>query len=77
MVFVGHGINSEEHGYNDFEQVDIHDKVVMDPKSGMRSIEDVNPAIEKYLSKPKGFKAGFNVAQYSGPIKVDKPMSKW
>ncbi len=103
VVFVGYGINSEEHGYNDFEKVDIHDKVVlmmnrapmneegtqaqfdnskwtgmqnfqykmqyiyaqqpkavlmvMDPKSGMRSIEDVNPAIGKYLSKSRGLKA--------------------
>jgi hypothetical protein len=103
VVFVGYGVNSEEHGYNDFEQVDIHDKVVlmmnrapmneegtraqfdnskwigmenfqykmqyiysqepravlmvMDPKSGMRSIEDVNPAIGKYMSKSRGLKA--------------------
>ncbi len=103
VVFVGYGISSEEHGYNDFEKVDIRDKVVlmmnrapmneegtqaqfdnskwtgmenlqykmqyiysqqpkavlmvMDPKSGMRSIEDVNPAIGKYLSRSRGLKA--------------------
>ena len=103
VVFAGYGINSEEHGYNDFENIDIQDKVVlimnrapmneegteaqfengkwtgmqnfqykmqyiysqqpravmvvMDPKSGMQSIEDVNPAIAKYLSKSRGLKA--------------------
>jgi Peptidase family M28 len=103
VVFVGYGINSEEHGYNDFEKVDIHDKVVlmmnrapmnedgtkaqfenskwtglenfqykmqyifsqepravlmvMDPKSGMNSIEDVNPAIGRYLSRSRALKA--------------------
>jgi len=103
VVFAGYGINSEEHAYNDFENIDIQDKVVlimnrapmneegteaqfengkwtgrqsfqykmqyiysqqpravllvMDPKSGMQSIEDVNPAIAKYLSKSKGLKA--------------------
>jgi hypothetical protein len=103
VVFAGYGINSEEHAYNDFENIDIQDKVVlimnrapmneegteaqfengkwtgmqnaqykmqyiysqqpravmmvMDPKSGMQSIEDINPAIAKYLSKSKGLKA--------------------
>ena len=103
VVFVGYGINAEEHGYNDFEEVDIHDKVilmmnrapmneegtqaqfdnskwsgmqnfqhkmqyiyaqqpkavlmVMDPKSGMNSIEDINPAVAKYLSLSRGLKA--------------------
>jgi len=103
VVFAGYGINSEEHGYNDFEHIDIQDKVVlimnrapmneegteaqfdnskwtemqnfqykmqyiysqqpkavmlvMDPKSGMQSIEDINPAVAKYLSKSRGLKA--------------------
>ncbi|MDF1576005.1 MAG: M20/M25/M40 family metallo-hydrolase [Bacteroidales bacterium] len=99
LVFAGYGINSEEHGYNDFANIDIQDKVVlimnrapmneegtesqfdhgkwtgmqnfqykmpyifsrqpravlivMDPKSGMESIEDVNPAVARYLSKSR------------------------
>jgi hypothetical protein len=103
VVFAGYGINSEEHAYNDFENIDIQDKVVlimnrapmneegteaqfdnskwtgmqnfqykmqyiysqqpravmmvMDPKSDMQSIEDVNPAVAKYLSKSRGLKA--------------------
>jgi len=103
VVFAGYGINSEENAYNDFENIDIHDKVVlimnrapmneegtqaqfdnskwtgmqnfqykmqyiysqqpravmmvMDPKSGMQSIEDINPAVAKYLSKSRGLKA--------------------
>ena len=102
VVFAGYGINSEEHGYNDFENIDIQDKLVlimnrapmneegteaqfdnakwtdmqnfqykmqyimsqqpkavmlvMDPKSGMQSIEDVNPAVAKFLSKSRGLK---------------------
>ena len=103
VVFAGYGINSEEHSYNDFENIDIQDKVVlimnrapmneegteaqfengkwtgmqnfqykmqyiysqqpravmmvMDPKSGMQSIEDINPAVAKYLSKSRSLKA--------------------
>jgi len=103
VVFAGYGINSEEHGYNDFEHIDIQDKVVLimnrapmneegteaqfdnskwtemqnfqykmqyiysqqpkavmlvvDPKSGMLSIEDINPAVAKYLSKSRVLKA--------------------
>ena len=103
VVFAGYGINSEEHAYNDFENIDIQDKVVlimnrapmneegteaqfengkwtgmqnfqykmqyiysqqpravmmvMDPKSGMQSIEDINPAVAKYLSKSRSLKA--------------------
>ena len=30
--------------------------LVMDPKSGMQSIEDINPAVAKYLSKSRGLK---------------------
>ena len=102
VVFAGYGINSEENAYNDFEKIDIQDKVVlimnrapmneegteaqfengkwtgrqnfqykmqyifsqqpkavmmvMDPKSGMQSIEDINPAVAKYLSKSRGLK---------------------
>ncbi|RLD72252.1 MAG: hypothetical protein DRJ29_08825 [Bacteroidetes bacterium] len=102
VVFAGYGINSEEHDYNDFENIDIQDKVVlimnrapmneegteaqfdnakwtdmqnfqykmqyimsqqpkavmlvMDPKSGMQSIVDVNPAVAKFLSKSRGLK---------------------
>jgi len=103
VVFAGYGINSEEHGYNDFENIDIQDKLVlimnrapmneegteaqfennkwtgmqnlqykmqyiysqqpkavlmvMDPKSGMQTIEDINPAVAKNLSKSRGLKA--------------------
>jgi len=103
VVFAGYGINSEKDNYNDFEHIDIQDKVVlimnrapmneegteaqfdngkwtgmqnfqykmqyifsqqpravmmvMDPKSGMQSIEDVNPAVAKYLSKSRELKA--------------------
>lgn len=102
VVFAGYGINSEEHGYNDFENIDIQDKLViimnrapmneegteaqfdnakwsdmqnfqykmqyimsqqpkavmmvMDPKSGMQSIEDIDPAVAKFLSKSRGLK---------------------
>ena len=102
VVFAGYGINDEKNNYNDFENVDIKDKVVlimnrapmneegteaqfdntkwssmqnfqykmqyiysrepravlivMDPKSGMQSIEDVNPAIAKYLGKSRELK---------------------
>jgi hypothetical protein len=102
VVFAGYGINSEEPAYNDFEGIDIQDKLVMimnrapmneegteaqfdnakwtdmqnfqykmqyimsqqpkavmlvmDPKSGMQSIEDINPAVAKYLSKSRGLK---------------------
>ncbi len=31
--------------------------MVMDPKSGMQSIEDINPAIAKFLSRSRGLKA--------------------
>jgi hypothetical protein len=103
VVFAGYGINDEENHYNDFENIDIKDKVVlimnrapmneegtealfddnkwnsmqnfqykmpyiysqqpravlvvMDPKSGMQSIEDMNPAIAKYLGKSRELKA--------------------
>jgi len=102
VVFAGYGINDEEHEYNDFENIDIQDKLVlimnrapmneegtearfdnakwtdmqnfqykmqyimsqqpkavmlvMDPKSGMQSIEDINPAVAKFLSKSRGLK---------------------
>ena len=102
VVFAGYGINSEENAYNDFEKIDIQDKVVlimnrapmneegteaqfengkwtgrqnfqykmqyifsqqpkavmmvMDPKSGMQSIEDINPSVAKSLSKSRGLK---------------------
>jgi len=102
VVFAGYGINSEEHDYNDFENIDIQDKVVlimnrapmneegteaqfenakwtdmqnfqykmqyimsqqpkaimlvMDPKSGMQSIVDINPAVAKFLSKSRELK---------------------
>ncbi len=112
VVFAGYGISSEENDYNDFENIDIHDKVVlimnrapmneegteaqfdnnkwtgmqnfqfkmqnifskqpravmmvMDPKSGMQSIEDINPAVAKYLSKSRGLKADDEVVD-DGP----------
>jgi hypothetical protein len=102
VVFAGYGIKDEEHNYNDFENIDIHDKVVlimnrapqnetgtealfdndkwnnmqnfqykmrhiysqqpravlmvMDPKSGMQSIEDISPAVAKYLSRSRELK---------------------
>jgi len=102
VVFAGYGIRDEEHGYNDFENIDIQDKIVlfmnraplneegtetrfdndkwsgmqnfqykmsyifsqhpkavmmvMDPRSGMNSIEDVNPAIAGYLSRSRTLK---------------------
>jgi len=102
VVFAGYGINDEKNNYNDFDSIDIKDKVVlimnrapmneegteaqfdntkwssmqnfqykmqyiysqepravlivMDPKSGMQSIEDVNPAIAKYLGKSRELK---------------------
>jgi hypothetical protein len=103
VVFAGYGIKDEVHSYNDFEHIDIQDKVVMimnrapmnadgteaqfdnakwtdmqnfqykmmyifsqkpkavlmvmDPKSGMQSIEDINPEIAKFLSRSRGLKA--------------------
>ncbi|MEA3460268.1 MAG: M20/M25/M40 family metallo-hydrolase [Bacteroidota bacterium] len=103
VVFAGYGINDEEHAYNDFEDIDIQDKVVlimnrapmnedgteaqfdnskwtdmqnfqykmmyiysqkpkavlmvMDPKSGMNSIEDINPAVAKFLSRSRALKS--------------------
>ena len=102
VVFAGYGIQDEANSYNDFENIDIKDKVVlimnrapmnedgteaqfdsnkwtgmqnfqykmpyiysqgpravlivMDPKSGMQSIEDVNPAIARYLGKSRELK---------------------
>jgi len=103
VVFAGYGINDEEHGYNDFENIDIQNRIVlfmnraplneegtearfdnekwsgiqnfqykmayifsqhpkavlmvMDPKSGMNSIEDVNPAIAGYLGRSRTLKS--------------------
>ncbi len=102
VVFAGYGIHDENNHYNDFEGIDIRDKVVlimnrapmneegteaqfdndkwstmqnfqykmpyifsqepravlivMDPKSGMKSIEDVNPAIANYLGRSRTLK---------------------
>lgn len=102
VVFAGYGIKDEQNNYNDFEQIDIKDKVVlimnrapmneegtqalfdderwnsmqnfqykmpyiysqqpravlvvMDPKSGLQSIEDMNPAIASYLGKSRVLK---------------------
>lgn len=102
VVFAGYGINDQENNYNDFENIDIHDKVVlimnrapqndegtealfdndkwgsmqnfqykmryiysqqpravllvMDPKSGMQSIEDVSPSVAKFLSRSRELK---------------------
>jgi hypothetical protein len=99
VVFAGYGINDQEHGYNDFEDVDIEGKLVLimsrapmnedgtamkfggekysgmmsfrskmpyiyaqnpkavlvvyDPKSGMESVEDLNPGIASYLSRSR------------------------
>ena len=103
VVFAGYRINSEEHAYNDFEGIDIQDKLVMimnrapmnedgseaqfdhakwtgmqnfqykmqyimsqqpkavmlvmDPKSGMQSIEDIDPAVARFLSRSRGLKS--------------------
>jgi hypothetical protein len=103
VVFAGYGIRDEDHQYNDFEDIDIKDKVVlimnrapmneegtqaqfddgkwnsmqnfqhkmpyifsqqpravlvvMDPKSGLQSIEDMNPAIANYLGRSRELKA--------------------
>jgi hypothetical protein len=102
VVFAGYGINSEENAYNDFQDIDIQDKIVlimnrapmneegteaqfdnakwtdmqnfqyklqyifsqqpkavmlaMDPKSGMQSIEDIDPAVARYLSRSRSLK---------------------
>lgn len=102
VVFAGYGIRDEQYGYNDFEGIDIRDKVVMimnrapmnepgtealfdnekwnnlqsvqykiqylhsqqpkavlqvfDPKSGIRSFEDINPRIADYLGRSRGLK---------------------
>jgi len=112
VVFAGYGINSEEQGYNDFQDIDIQDKVVMimnrapmneegteaqfdnarwsemqnfqyklqyifsqqpkavllamDPKSGMQSIEDIDPAVARYLSRSRSLKR--DEESGSGPI---------
>jgi len=116
VVFAGYGINSEENAYNDFENIDIHDKVVllmnrapmneegteaqfendkwsgmqnfqykmqyimsqqpkgillvMDPKSGMQSIEDINPAVAKYLSRSRQLKT----EQANPGVAANQPM---
>ena len=115
VVFAGYGINDDVHSYNDFENVDLQDKVVlimnrapmnedgteaqfdnakwtdmqnfqykmryifsqkpkavlmvMDPKSGMQSIEDINPAIAKYLSRSMGLKAEQEEEEEATPIR--------
>ena len=112
VVFAGYGIKDEAHNYNDFENIDIKDKVVlimnrapmnedgteaqfdndkwsgmqnfqykmqyiysqepravlivMDPKSGMQSIEDVNPAIARYLGKSRELKPEKEVGRGPG-----------
>jgi len=43
--------------------------MVMDPKSGMQSIEDVNPAVAKFLSKSRGLKPDEEVEK-DGPGNV-------
>ena len=99
VVFAGYGIKDDEHGYNDFEGIEIRDRVVLimnrapmneegtqmlfdhekwsgmqsfqhkmpyiysqqpravllvfDPKSGVRSIGDINPGIEQYLGRSR------------------------
>ena len=102
VVFAGYGIRDQEHSYNDFDSIDIKDKVVLimnrapmnedgseaqfddrkwnnvqsyqhkmeyiysqqpravlivlDPKSGLQSLEDMNPAIARYLGKSRTLK---------------------
>lgn len=102
VVFAGYGIRDEKNNYNDFENIEIKDKVVlimnrapmneegtetqfdndkwsgmqnfqykmqyiysqepravlivMDPKSGMQSIVDANPAIARYLGRSRELK---------------------
>lgn len=102
VVFAGYGINEKNHGYNDFENMEIEGKVVLimnrapmneegteaqfdhnkwsgmqnfqhkmqyiysqqpkavllvfDPKSGINSIEEMNPGIAKYLGRSLSLK---------------------
>lgn len=102
VVFCGYGINSAKFNYNDFEEVDVENKIVLimnrgpmdeygvhskfddqnwndmqnftykyiyihslqpkavllvlDPKSGLQSIEDINPDLPKYLSTSRKLK---------------------
>ncbi len=102
VVFAGYGINEEDQGYNDFQNIDIEDKVilvmnraplneegtgtqwdnekwngfqnlrykipyiyskgpravllVLDPKSGYNSIEELNPDMATYLSLKQDLK---------------------
>ncbi len=112
VVFAGYGINDVEHGYNDFENLDIEGKVVLimnrapmneegtetqfdndkwnrrqnfryklqyiysqqpkavlvvfDPKSGFKSIEDMNPGIANYLGKSRSLKKEDNDTPMGG-----------
>jgi len=118
VVFAGYGIKDEEHNYDDFENIDIQDKVVlimnrapqneegtealfdndkwsnmqnfqykmrhifsqqpravlmvMDPKSGMQSIEDISPAVAKYLSRSRELKKE-EVGQSTAGMKGSQP----
>lgn len=101
VVFAGYGINDEEYGYNDFEGIDITDKVVLimnrapmnedgseskldekysgmqglrhkmpyiamqqpraiiivfDPKSGVSSIDEIEPQFADYMEKSRTLK---------------------
>jgi hypothetical protein len=53
VVFAGYGINSEEHGYNDFENIDIQDKVVLIMNRAPMNEEGTEMQFEngKYTSK--------------------------
>ena len=115
VVFAGYGINDENHEYNDFEEIDIKNRIVLimnrapmneegteaqfdddkwtgmnsfqykmpyiysqqpkavmlvfDPKSGFKSIEDVNPGIANYLEKSKKLKTD----EQDNPMQGDAP----
>ena len=102
VVFAGYGINDEDNDYNDFESIDVEDKIVLimnraptddegkafkfdsekwssrqnlqyklqyiaslkpkailvvfDPKSGINSIDELEPRITRYLTRSMGLK---------------------
>jgi len=115
VVFAGYGITDDNNEYNDFEDIDIKDKVVLimnrapmneegtetqfdndkwnrmlsfqhkleyiyslhpkavmlvfDPKSGFRSIGDMNPGIANYLEKTRSLK----MDEHDNPMQGDTP----
>ncbi|MCK4748753.1 MAG: M20/M25/M40 family metallo-hydrolase, partial [Bacteroidales bacterium] len=112
VVFAGYGINDEEHHYNDYENIDIIDKVVLimnrapmneegteaqfdhdkwtsrrsfqykmqyvysqqpkavlmvlDPKSGFHSFEEISPGMANFLSRSRNLKDFENIRRRPG-----------